>query len=265
MITHLRGKRIVVVGGTSGLGLSATRACIEAGARVVAVGRDAAKAADVAAQFGDAVRTLVADASDPATAVEAIARARAEFGGFEGLYHVAGGSGRRHGDGALHDVSDEAWEKTLQHNLTSAFNSNRAATRAFLEMATGGSVVNCASVLGMHPSPRFFATHAYATAKAAIIGMTRSAASFYAPRGIRFNVLAPALVATPMSRRAQEDPAILEFIRTKQPLDGGRIGQPEDLDGAVVWLLSDQARFVTGQVVAVDGGWGVSDGQSGAP
>ena len=263
MISHLRDKCIVVIGGTSGLGLSATRACIEAGARVVAVGRDASKAADVDARFGEAVRTLVADATDPVTAVEAIARARAEFGAFHGLYHVAGGSGRRHGDGPLHDVTDAGWERTMTLTLTSAFNSNRAAARAFMESGTGGSVVNCASVLGFDPSPAFFATHAYAASKAAVIGMTRSSAAYYATRGIRFNVLAPALVATPMSRRAQEDAAILEFIKTKQPLDGGRIGQPEDLDGAVVWLLSDQSRFVTGQVIAIDGGWGVSDGQIG--
>ncbi len=261
MISHLRDKCIVVIGGTSGLGLSATRACIEAGARVVAVGRDAAKASDVDARFGDTVRTLVADATDPVTAVEAIARGRAEFGGFDGLYHVAGGSGRRFGDGALHEVTDDGWRRTMDLNLTSAFNSNRAAARAFIELGTGGSVVNCGSVLAFDPSPRFFATHAYAASKAAIVGLTRSAAGCYAPRGIRFNVLAPALVATPMSRRAQEDDAILDFIRTKQPLDGGRIGHPDDLDGALVWLMSDQSRFVTGQVIAIDGGWGASDGQ----
>jgi NAD(P)-dependent dehydrogenase (short-subunit alcohol dehydrogenase family) len=71
------------------------------------------------------------------------------------------------------------------------------------------------------------------------------------------------LVATPMSQRAQGDEAILNFIKTKQPLDGGRIGKPEDLDAAVVWLLSDESRFVTGQVIAVDGGWSVSEGQVG--
>jgi len=94
-----------------------------------------------------------------------------------------------------------------------------------------------------------------------MIGLTRSAASRYAAEGIRFNLLAPALVATPMSLRAQGDARILEFIRTKQPLDGGRIGMPEDLDAAVVWLLSEGSRFVTGQVIAVDGGWSVSEGQ----
>ena len=116
------------------------------------------------------------------------------------------------------------------------------------------------SVTGFSPSPRFFGTHAYAAAKAAIEGFSASAAATYAPRGIRFNVLAPGLTDTPTSRRAMGDPRILEYIRTKQPLDGGRPGQPTDLDGAVVFFLSDASRFVTGQVLAVDGGWSVTEG-----
>lgn len=122
-------------------------------------------------------------------------------------------------------------------------------------------MLNLGSVLGWSPSPHHFATHAYATAKAGIIGLTQAAAAHYAKDNLRFNVLAPALVATPMCARAQSDTAILDFIRTKQPLDGGRIGQPEDLDAAAVFFLSDDSKFVTGQVLAVDGGWCVSEGQ----
>lgn len=252
---------VVVIGGTSGLGLSAVRACVREGARVVAVGRDPAKAAAVAGELGEAVRTLAAEAIESATAPRAIELAVSAFGAFHGLYHVAGGSGRRMGDGPLHAISDAGWASTLQLNLTSLFHSNRAAAAWWMERRQPGSVVNCGSVLGGSPSPRFFATHAYAASKAAILGLSQASASYYAPHGIRFNVLAPGLVATPMSRRAQADPQIQEFIRTKQPLDGGRIGAPEDLDAAVVWLLSDASRFVTGQAIAVDGGWTVSEGQ----
>jgi NAD(P)-dependent dehydrogenase (short-subunit alcohol dehydrogenase family) len=116
-------------------------------------------------------------------------------------------------------------------------------------------------VLGWSPSPRFFATHAYAATKAAIIGLTKSAAAYYAPQRIRCNVLAPALVETPMAQRAAADETILQFIRTKQPLEGGRIGQPSDLDAAAVYFMSDGSVFTTGQVLAIDGGWTVSDGQ----
>src|SRR5213076_1557961 len=118
-----------------------------------------------------------------------------EFGAFDGLYHVAGGSGRRHGDGPLHELTDEGWAYTLNENLTSMFYSNRAAVQQFLSQGTGGAVLNMGSVLGFSPSPKYFSTHAYATAKAAIIGLTKSAASFYAKQNVRFNVLAPALVA----------------------------------------------------------------------
>ena len=116
------------------------------------------------------------------------------------------------------------------------------------------------SVLADSPAPKHFATHAYAAAKAGIIGLTKSAAAHYAKQNIRVNAIAPALVATPMSDRAQANDQIMSFIKNKQPLDGGRIGVPEDLDGAAVFLMSDAANFITGQVLAVDGGWSVSEG-----
>ena len=257
----LKSKSLVVIGGTSGLGLSAAKAFIAAGAQVVVVGRDPEKLEAAKQQLGNAALGLHADAGDPKAAAAAIQVAVKNFGGFHGLYHVAGGSGRRMGDGALHEVTADGWEYTLKENLTSVFYSNQAAVRQFLQQKSGGSVLNMTSVLGYSPSPFYFATHAYATAKAAIIGLTKSAASYYASANIRFNAIAPALVATPMSQRAQSDDEILSFIATKQPLDGGRIGRPEDLDAAAVFFMSDQSHFVTGQVLAVDGGWTVSDGQ----
>ena len=162
-------------------------------------------------------------------------------------------------------MSDEGVRATLSLNLDSVIFSNRAALRVFREQGGGGVILNMASVLVWSPSPRYFATHVYAAAKAAIIGLSRSAAAHYAAEGIRVNVLAPALVDTPMAQRAAGDEAIQSFIRTKQPLDGGRMGLPGDLDGAAVYLLSDAARFCTGQVLAVDGGWTVSEGQYGEP
>ncbi len=86
-------------------------------------------------------------------------------------------------------------------------------------------------------------------------------AAYYAKDSIRVNVIAPGLVETPMAERAAHDENILSFIKTKQPLDGGRIGKPEDLDGLALYFMSDQSKFTTGQVVAVDGGWSISEGQ----
>lgn len=259
----LQDKSIVVIGGTTGLGFSAARAFLESGASVVIVGRDAEHADQAVRDLGGKVRSLVGDATAPDTADAAIRLAGELFGGFHGLYHVAGGSGRRMGDGPLHEITDEGWDATLRLNLTSVFHSNRAAVRQFLARGTGGTILNMGSVLGSSPSPRYFATHAYATAKAAIVGLTTASAAHYAAHNIRFNVLAPALVETPMAQRAAGDPAIQAFIKTKQPLDGGRIGRPSDLDAAAVYFMSDGSRFTTGQVLHVDGGWMISEGQVG--
>jgi NAD(P)-dependent dehydrogenase (short-subunit alcohol dehydrogenase family) len=258
---RLQGKCVVVIGGTTGLGLSAAKAFVREGARVVVVGRSAEGVSAARGELGADARAMQGDACEAETAARAIETAVREFDGFDGLYHVAGGSGRRQGDGPLHEITDEGWTYTLNENLSSLFYSNRAATQQFLKQNSGGTVLNMGSVLGFSPSPQFFSTHAYATAKAAIIGLTRTAASHYAARNIRFNVLAPALVATPMSQRAQSDAAIMDFIAAKQPLDGGRIGQAEDLDSAAVYFMSDESKFVTGQVLAVDGGWSVSEGK----
>lgn len=259
---ELSGRAVVIIGGTAGLGLSAARACAHAGARLVVVGRDDASLEPARTELNSSAHVLAGDATDPQTSQRVIQLALHEFGRFDALYHVAGGSGRSMGDGPLHEIPDEGWRKTLDLNAGSMFFSNRAAVRQFLAQKTPGSILNLSSVLAYSPSPRHFATHAYAAAKAAAIGLTTACAAYYAPHGIRFNLIAPGLVDTPMARRAAEDQTVRRYIATKQPLDGGRIGQPQDLDAAVVFFLSDQSRFVTGQVLGIDGGWAVTEGRA---
>lgn len=264
----MAGKAFVVVGGTTGLGLCGAKACLQAGGAVVVTGRSQASIANAEQQLGamGQAAALAGDAQDASSTRAAIALCVKRFGRFDGLYHVAGGSGRRMGDGPLHEVTDEGIHATLSLNLSSTIKSNREAVQAWLEGRAGkskrGAVLNMGSVLGASPSPKYFSTHVYAAAKSAVVGFTKSCAAYYAQRNIRFNVIAPALVQTPMAQRAANDHAIQAFIKTKQPLDGGRIGQPEDLDAAAVFLLSEQAKFVTGQVLAVDGGWSVTEGQA---
>jgi NAD(P)-dependent dehydrogenase (short-subunit alcohol dehydrogenase family) len=257
---------IVIIGGSTGIGFSAAKAFLAAGARgVVITGRNPDSLARALAELGETAAGLSGDAVDPDHAEAAVALAISRFGGFHGLYHVAGGSGRRMGDGPLHEVSDAGIRATLALNLDSLILSNRAAVRQFLRQGGGGSILNLGSVLGSSPSSGFFATHIYAAAKSAALGFTKSIASYYAPHGIRANLLAPGLVETPMAKRAAGDAEIMEFIKTKQPLDGGRIGRSADLDAAAVHFLSPGSSFTTGQVLAVDGGWSVSEGQIPTP
>ncbi|MBD2754557.1 SDR family NAD(P)-dependent oxidoreductase [Spirosoma validum] len=257
----LDSKKIVIIGGTTGIGLSAALAFVREGAQVVVVGRNAESCATAEQQLDGNGLAMSGDAADSQTAPKAIALCQQIFGGFDGLYHVAGGSGRRFGDGPLHELTLDGWNYTINLNLTSLMLSNQAAVRAFQAQQSGGTILNMGSVLGSSPSPAFFATHAYAAVKSAVIGFTKSIAAYYARENIRANVLAPALVETPMAQRAAKDDTIMAFTKTKQPLDGGRIGQPSDLDGAAVYFMSDYSAFTTGQLLTVDGGWSVSEGQ----
>jgi NAD(P)-dependent dehydrogenase (short-subunit alcohol dehydrogenase family) len=257
----LNRKVIVIIGGTSGMGLSAASTFVAQGAKVVAVGREDEHLEKARNILGGAAFIFAGEAADSAVAARAIDEAQRRFGGFHGLYHVAGGSGRKMGDGPLHEITDAGLEATMRLNFEAVVYSNRAAVKAFMEQGAGGTILNMGSVLGFSPSPKYFATHAYSAAKAAIVGFTKAVAAYYAPHNIRINVVAPALTATPMAQRAVLNENILQYIKTKQPLEGGRVGAPQDLDAAAVFFMSENSRFVTGQVLAIDGGWTVSEGQ----
>jgi NAD(P)-dependent dehydrogenase (short-subunit alcohol dehydrogenase family) len=261
LLAMLHNKKIVIIGGTTGIGLSAAKAFVAAGAQLVLVGRNQESCHEAKNVLGGNVAVLPGDATAEDLAEDAIQLCLRNFNGFDGLYHIAGGSGRKFGDGPLHELTLEGWNKTFELNLTSLMLSNRAAVRNFLALKQSGTILNMGSVLGCSPSPGYFVTHGYAAAKSAVIGFTRSIAAYYAKDNIRVNLLAPALVETPMSQRASNDQAIQDFIKTKQPLDGGRNGRPEDLDGAAIYFMSDASRFTTGQALYVDGGWNISEGQ----
>jgi NAD(P)-dependent dehydrogenase (short-subunit alcohol dehydrogenase family) len=259
---QLLGKRCLIVGGTTGLGRAAARRFLEEGAALVIAGRSPDKGEEARTSLREQGRIafIPCDAAVPEQ-VERLVAAAVEFlGGLDVLYHVAGISGRRYGDGPLHECTEQGWHATLEANLTSTFLTNRAAVRRFLRQGGPGVILNMASVLGFSPAPRHFDTYAYTATKGGIISMSRLAASRYAPEGIRVNVLAPGLIDTPMAGRAVGDPAIRHYLRSKQPLKEGP-GQPEDCSDAAVFLCSDAARFITGAVLPVDGGWCVSEGQ----
>ncbi len=256
-MTRLGNTIALVTGAAGGIGRAAVQRFAAEGAAVAALDRDAAGLAEVVAAVaaaGGRVRPFPADLTDGAQVRAAIAAALGAFGRIDALFNTVGGSGRSHGDGPVDACSEEGWDWTLRLNLTSTFLVCKYAMPALLE--TRGAVVNLASVLGLVGGDEDFATHAYATAKAGIIGLSRAMASSYAPHGVRVNVIAPGLIATPMSRRAQSDPRILARLPQLQPLTGA-FGAPEDVAAAAAYLCSDDARFVTGVVLTVDGGWTV--------
>ena len=258
--------RHVLITGSTGMAASAARAVAAEGGVVFLVSRTAAHLDALATEIRDAGGRCAWHAADLRHEPE-VEAAFAAFDGTGGrldaVYSVAGISGRRFGDGPIHDATLEGWETVLTANATSQFLVARAAIRRMLAAerdAAGsrGSVVLMSSALATRPTPAFFATHAYAASKGAIDALTRSLAAYYAPNGIRVNAVAPSLVATPMSRRAQDDPAIAAYLAEKQPLAGGPIDAAAVTDAAL-WLMSPGAAMVTGQVVAVDAGWGVSE------
>lgn len=261
MSNWLKEKSLVIIGGTSGIGLAAAQAFISEGAAVVVVGLDEGSVNSARTLLSGSALVIQGNATHADVAANAIKKCIDTFGGFDGLYHVAGGSGRKFGDGPLHEMTLDGWNQTINLNLTSLMLSNQAAIKKFMESKTKGSILNVGSVLGSSPSPHHFVTHAYAASKAAVEGFTKSIAAYYAPYGIRINTLAPGLIETPMSSRAANDQNIMGFIKTKQPLDQGRMGRPGDLTGAAIYFMSDHSSFTTGQILSVDGGWSISEGQ----
>ncbi len=255
--------RVCLVSGSTGIAAAAAGALAAEGGRVFVVSRTAAHAEQLAAEIGDA-GWAAADLTDESAVDSAVAAAVKLFGRLDCVYNVAGISGRRLGDGPLHDLTLDGWRTVLDNNVTSMMLVCRAAVRQMLaqpQRANGqrGAILNMSSVLARSPSPRFFGTHGYAASKGAIEAFSRSIAAYYAGQGIRVNVIAPSLVATPMSERAQTDPQIMDLVRAKQPLAGGPLS-PDDLVGTALFLLSDDARMVTGQVIDVDAGWSISAG-----
>lgn len=262
--------RVCLVTGSTGMAAAAARALAGERGRLFVVSRTADHAAQLAAEIaaqGGTAGWAVADVSREDEVRDAFAACVAAYGRLDAVYSAAGISGRRFGDGPLHEATVDGWETVLAANARSQFLVLRAAVRQLLaqeadERGLRGAILAMSSVLATSPAPAHFATHAYAASKGAIEALTRAAAAQYAQHGIRINAIAPALVATPMSRRAQDDPRIVNYLRRRQPLAGGPI-HPDDVTGTALFLLSDESRAVTGQVVAVDAGWSVSDADSG--
>ena len=252
----LDGKVAVVTGGASGIGAATAQLFAQARARVAIFDVNV----DGGHQTVETIRSIGGEAifvaTDMSAAQEvavAVTRTIAEFSRLDAIFNGAGLSGRKWGDGPVAECTEEAWDRVMAINLKSVFLGCKYAIPEMIK-AGGGAIVNLSSVLGLVGGDADFATHAYAASKGGIVSLTRSIAAYYAPQHIRANVICPGLIATPMSRRAQSDERIRARLSELQPLTGD-FGQPGDVAHAALYLASNQARFVTGAVLTVDGGW----------
>ena len=248
---RLEGKVAVITGGGTGIGAATARRFAEEGAKVVVTGRRPEPIDGVARETGGLA--VAGDVADEDHARGAIAAAVERFGGLDVLVANAGlGFG-----GAAGDVDDERWTRTLDVNLTGAFRFVRAAIPAMLERG-GGSIVLVSSVSGLVSSTE---SAAYVTSKAAMLGLARSIAVDYGPKGIRANALCPGWVATPMGDRSMHDLMEREHVSlgeayrlaTKDvPLR--RPATPEEIAACCLFLASHESSIVTGTVLVADGG-----------
>ena len=257
--------RVCILTGSTGIAAASARRLAAEGASVFIVSRTEAHArflADEIVAAGGVAAWTAVDLTAEADVDAAIDAAIARFGRIDGLFAIAGGSGRRYGDGPIHELTAEGWDRTLEINLRSQALTCRAVVRQMLAQepnssGTRGSVLLMGSVTASDPVPAFFATHAYAAAKGATTALMTTMAATYAANLIRVNAVAPSLTDTPMATRASGDTRIRAFAKRKQPL-AGEMMDPDEVAHAAVFFLSDESRVVTGQLLKIDGGWSVT-------
>ena len=251
--------------GATGIAAATAKLAAQAGASLFIVSLhedDCAVLANEIRAAGSRCEFHAGDLVQETTAIAAVQKCLQHFDRIDALFNVAGISGRKFGDGPLHECTEAGWDITLDTNAKTTFLMCREVVQQMLQQdvnAAGlrGTILNMASVLAFAPEPKHFASHAYAASKGAIVSLSKAMAAYYAPHKIRVNAIAAALVRTPMSQRAQENPVIVEFMKTKQPLAEDLL-EAEDIAQAALFLLSDAARHITGEVMAVDGGWRLS-------
>lgn len=238
----LAGRTAFVTGSTRGIGLAVARALHAAGAKVAIVGRDEARARAVAEEIGSGTVGVACDVAVAAQVEAAIAAAEAALGPIDILVNNAGLTR----DNILLRLSEEDWDAVLDANLKGAFFTTRAVIKGMMKRRAG-RIINIGSVVGLTGNK---GQANYAASKAGLVGLTKSVAKEYASRGVLANCIAPGFIETDMTAALPSEArtALLEQIAL------GRLGRPEDIAAAVLFLASDLAAYITGQVLVVDGG-----------
>jgi 3-oxoacyl-[acyl-carrier protein] reductase len=245
LVVDLRGQTAIVTGASRGLGRAIALGLARAGASVACVARDRAKLADVVAEIAAADRTAQAFECDVTSGDSVQKTVDAVLEKWEKLHILVNNAGITR-DTLIPRMQDEQWDEVINTNLRGAFLFTRAVTRPMMQ-GRYGRIVNMASVSGLMGNP---GQSNYSASKAGLIGMTRSVARELASRKITVNAIAPGFIETEMTAALGD--AVLEVVTARVPLR--RLGKPEEVVGAVLFLASAQAAYVTGQVLVVDGG-----------
>lgn len=241
----LSGKRALVTGAGRGIGLAASAVLADAGADVTLVARSAGEIEEAAAAIcarGQKATALALDVTDVARVREALGAA----GPFDILFNNAGANR----PAAFLDVTEEDYDAVVDLNVRAAFFVAQVVAKGMVEAGRGGSIIHTSSQMGQVGGAR---RSVYCSTKWAIEGLTKAMAVDLAPHQVRVNAIAPTFIETPMTRPFLEQPGFKESVLTKIKL--GRLGQVEDLTGAVLFLASDASSLMTGSSVLVDGGW----------
>jgi 3-oxoacyl-[acyl-carrier protein] reductase len=237
----MNGRVALVTGSTRGIGNAIAKTLIDCNARVAVVGRDAAKAKEVASSIG-AAGGFGCDIASPESVEALVADVEKELGSVDILVNNAGLTK----DNILFRLKNEDWDAVLDANLRGAFIAIRAASRGMMKRRWG-RIINIASVVGIIGNK---GQSNYAASKAGLIGLTKSVAKELASRNILANVVAPGFIDTDMT--SAMTPEARATLSGQIPLE--RLGSPNDIAGAVAFLASDAASYITGQVIVVDGG-----------
>lgn len=244
--SRLESKRVVITGAASGIGRAAAELMVAEGARVLIADLDADAAAAAAREIGPNALGIAADVMDEGSVATMIDRAVSEFGGLDVLCNHVGGSDPRRDLDLLHlDLAE--WDRTMALNARSTVVASRLALPHMIA-GGGGSIVNTVSVAGLVGDT---VQCAYGAAKAAVIRLTQYIATQYGRNGVRCNAVAPGAIMTPALRDNLSTEMIAD-IRSHNALD--LIGAPEDIGWAMVYLASDESRYMTGQTLVLDGG-----------
>jgi len=238
----LTGKTALVTGATGGIGAAIAKALHKAGATVTISGTRQPALDALKAELGDRVHTIACNLGDPADVEKLVPAAEAAMGGLDILVNNAGVTK----DGLAMRMKDEDWQSVIDINLTSNFRLSRAAMKGMMKKRQG-RIINVTSIVGVTGNP---GQANYVASKAGLIGLTKSLAQELATRNVTVNCVAPGFIATPMTDVLNEKQK--EAILGRIP--SGRMGGPDDIAAAVLYLASDEAGYVTGQTLHVNGG-----------